>query len=89
MEPDQDDQTLRSDLERLRAMRDDDIDLSDIPELDAEWFEKAVWHAPDGSVQMRIWVDRQTWDYFRRLREAGYLEAAEVLREHAAKRTVS
>jgi hypothetical protein len=30
-----------SDLERFHALRDEDIDLSDLPELDEEWFSRA------------------------------------------------
>jgi hypothetical protein len=35
-----------SDLKRLRSLKDEEIDTSDIPELDASFFEKAVISLP-------------------------------------------
>jgi uncharacterized protein (DUF305 family) len=34
--------SIKSDLKRLDAMRDEDIDYSEIPEFDEEFLEKAV-----------------------------------------------
>lgn len=39
-------ETTRSDLDRLDAMSDEDIDYSEIPELDAGFFQKARVVAP-------------------------------------------
>jgi hypothetical protein len=35
-----------SDMKRLRNLKDEEIDTSDIPELDASFFEKAVISLP-------------------------------------------
>jgi len=35
-----------SDMKRLRSLKDEEIDTSDIPELDASFFEKAVIPCP-------------------------------------------
>ncbi len=37
-----------TELKRIDQMRDEDIDYSDIPELDAEWFETARVVVPPG-----------------------------------------
>ncbi len=39
-----------SDMERLRSLKDEEIDTSDIPELDASFFEKAVVSLPKNKV---------------------------------------
>jgi hypothetical protein len=36
----------KTDWSRLKAMRDEDIDYSDIPRLDAKFFEKAIMWKP-------------------------------------------
>ncbi len=53
---------LQSDLERLKAIKDEDIDLSDIPELDEEWFKNAVVHPPlKKSITIRLDADVLNW----------------------------
>ena len=39
---------MKSDLRRIDRMKDEDIDYSDIPELDAEFFATARVVAPPG-----------------------------------------
>jgi hypothetical protein len=38
-----------SDMKHLRSLKDEEIDTSDIPELDASFFEKAVVSLPRGA----------------------------------------
>jgi uncharacterized protein (DUF4415 family) len=54
-----------SDMKRLKEMKDEDIDTSDIPELDDAFFENAVirWPEPKASVTLRI--DREVLDWFK------------------------
>lgn len=54
----------RTDLERLKAMDDEDIDLSDSPELDAAFFKEAVeW--PTQKKQITLRLDPEVLDFFR------------------------
>lgn len=49
---------IASDLKRVDALRDEDIDYSDIPELDADFFRQArVVAVPPGKRQLTIRLD--------------------------------
>ena len=48
---------IESDLKRLDAMRDEDIDYSDIPELDEAFFRDARVVVPPGKKQLTIRLD--------------------------------
>ena len=47
----------KSDLKRIDAMKDEDIDYSDIPEVDAAFFEKARVVVPPGKKQVTVRLD--------------------------------
>ena len=52
----------KTNLARLKKMRDKDIDLSDIPELDDAFFDKAELQLPaKQSVTMRLDSDVLAW----------------------------
>ena len=52
----------KTDWKRLQAMQDEDIDTSDIPELDDAFFEKAEVMLPaKKSVTMRLDADVLDW----------------------------
>lgn len=53
MKPD----AIGSDLRRVDALRDEDIDYSDIPELDAEFFRQAQVVVPPRKQQLTIRLD--------------------------------
>ena len=46
-----------SDLKRVDALRDQDIDYSDVPELDADFFRQARVVVPPGKQQLTIRLD--------------------------------
>jgi hypothetical protein len=46
-----------TDWAKVDALSDEQIDLSDMPELDAEWFRKAKLVAPAGEAGLRVSVD--------------------------------
>lgn len=49
-------------LKRLAAQQDEDIDLSDIPELDEAFFKEAEWHPPiKKPVTIRLDADVLEW----------------------------
>ena len=49
--------TVKSDLKRIDALRDEDIDYSDIPALDEEFFKQARVIVPPGKKQLTIRLD--------------------------------
>lgn len=55
----------KTDWERLRAMKDKDIDTSDIPELTDDFFKKAVvW--PGTKRQITLRLDPDVIDFFKK-----------------------
>ncbi|MCY4505456.1 MAG: BrnA antitoxin family protein [Acidobacteria bacterium] len=48
---------IASDLKRVDALRDQDIDYSDIPKLDADFFRQARVVVPPGKQQLTIRLD--------------------------------
>lgn len=49
----------------LENMPDEDIDTSDIPELDEEWFAKAEWRPPVTKEQVTLRLDVDILRYFK------------------------
>ena len=49
----------------LAALPDEDIDYSDIPELDAEWFRTATVVMPTGKEQLTVRIDSDVLAWFR------------------------
>ncbi len=47
----------KSDLERIDGMKDEDIDYSDIAEVDAAFFESARVVVPPGKKQVTVRLD--------------------------------
>ncbi len=55
----------QTDWERLDKMRDEDIDLSDIPEITPEMWKHAVVVPPDNTQQVTLRIKRSVLDYFK------------------------
>jgi uncharacterized protein (DUF4415 family) len=53
-----------TDWSNLKFMKDQDIDTSDIPELDEEFFKKAVWRIP-GKQSVTIRIDTDVLEWFK------------------------
>ena len=51
--------------EQIATVEDESIDLSDIPELDDEFWERAVTVEPDRTDQITIRVKRSVLAYFK------------------------
>lgn len=49
--------SIKSDLKRIDAQQDKDIDYSDIPELDENFFKKARVTVPPGKKQLTLRLD--------------------------------
>ncbi|MDX2095353.1 MAG: BrnA antitoxin family protein [Alphaproteobacteria bacterium] len=52
-------------LKELAAMRDEDIDYSDIPPLDAEFWENAVRVMPDKTQSVTLRVKKSVLDAYK------------------------
>ncbi len=52
----------RTDWARLKKMSDEDIDVSDAPELDAEFFRTAVVRMPRAKKAVSIRLDQDVWE---------------------------
>ncbi len=52
-------------LVELKKMTDDQIDFSDIPELDDDFLKNAEWVEPDNTQHLTIRVKRSVLDYFK------------------------
>ena len=55
----------QTDWARVDAMKDEDIDTSDNPELDADFFRRAVWW-PGPKKQITIRLDPDVLAFFRK-----------------------
>lgn len=56
---------IKSDLKRLDAMSDQDIDYSDIPEMGDDFFETAEINVPDNKISTHIRFDPEVVEYFK------------------------
>lgn len=69
---------MATDYERLRAMKDEDIDCSDIPPLD-DLLETGEWlSCPAGSEHLYFAIDGKTFRYFKNTGK-GYLDRLNIL----------
>jgi uncharacterized protein (DUF4415 family) len=55
----------QSDLKRLDAMRDEDIDYSDIPELDENFFKNAKVVVSPGKKQLTLRLDADVLEWMK------------------------
>src|SRR4051794_40417455 len=60
-----------TDFERLAAMKDEDIDFSDLPEATEEMFARAVVRPPlsvtEPREQLTVMIDRDVFKWFKSL----------------------
>lgn len=61
----------KAEIARLKALKDEDIDFSDIPELDESFWENARLVMPHQKKQITIRFDRDILDWFK-ARGKGY-----------------
>ena len=55
----------QTDWARLEAMRDEDIDFSDIPELNQAFFKNAVIRLPKAKAKVCIRLDQDILKWFK------------------------
>jgi uncharacterized protein (DUF4415 family) len=57
--------SIKSDLKRIDALKDRDIDYSDIPRLDDSFFKRPHVELPKPKTPITIRVDPEVLDWFR------------------------
>ena len=57
--------SIKSDLARIDAQSDQDIDYSDIPELDEQFFKDARVVVPPGKKQLTLRLDADVLDWLK------------------------
>jgi len=55
----------QTDWEALSNMRDEDIDLADIPELDKNFWKHAKVVRPDATQQVTLRIKKSVLEYFK------------------------
>lgn len=73
----------KTDWDRLRAMSDDEIDTSDIPELDDAFFANARLRLPKGKVPVLLTIDKDIAEWFRGQEGDFRLNLSNALRDYA------
>ncbi len=83
---------IKSDLKRLDAMRDEDIDYSEIPEFDAEFLRNVEMKFSPGKKSIALRLDTDVLDWMKG-QGKGYQSRinapARLLRSPSKRRTVS
>jgi len=59
-------QKSRTDWKRLRAMKDEDIDFSDIPPLKEDFFKHATLRLPEPKSSITIRLDPDVLNWFKK-----------------------
>ena len=76
----------RTDLERVKAMTESEIDYSDIPPLEEDFFKKAVvWPGPKKQVTLRL--DPDVLEFFRSQGKGYQSRINAVLRKYVEAQT--
>ncbi len=57
--------SIKSDLARIDALKDRDIDYSDVPRLDDSFFKRPVVQLPKPKKPITIRVDPEVLEWFR------------------------
>ncbi len=75
--------TSRTNWERVEALTDEQIDTSDLPPLDAEFFRRAHWRLPSGELRVVVPVDSETLAWYQSQGDRSQVEMAAALRTYA------
>lgn len=74
-----------SQRKRLEAMKDEDIDTSDIPELGASFWKNAkFFHSSDGKEKISLNLDKDILAFFRKSGRGYQTRINSVLRAYVA-----
>lgn len=77
----------RTDWEMLKTMPEAEIDRSDIPELEKDFFREAKVRLPKGKQSVSLRLDRDVLDWFKRQGKGYQTRINAVLRAYIRART--
>lgn len=72
----------QKDLNRIKAIKDNDIDCSDIPELDDDFWAKAELRMPEQKQAISIRVDAEVLSWFKESGKGYQTKINAVLRQY-------
>jgi len=70
-------------LDKLRAVKDEDIDTSDIPELDEKWFKNAIIIRSNTKKSTTLRIDTPVLSFYKQQGKGYQTFINEVLKEYA------
>ena len=70
----------KTNWKKLARMKDSEIDTSDIPELDDEWFKRATIRLPRNKVTISIRLDEDVLTWFKKQGPGYQTKINEVLK---------
>jgi uncharacterized protein (DUF4415 family) len=77
----------RTDWQNLEKVPDEKIDMSDIPELDEDFFRNAKVRLPGGKQLVSLRVDRDVLDWFKRQGKGYQTKINAILRAYVRAHT--
>ncbi len=75
--------TSKTDWARIDAMKDEDIDTSDIPPLSEDFFAKAELKMPKSPTKIEVEVDNETLAWFQSQGETAQQQMSVALKIYA------
>ena len=75
--------TSKTNWEKIDSMTEDDIDTSDIPPLNEEFFKNSRWWKPVKQLQVIVPIEPETLAWFQSQNEDYETKMAEVLKIYA------
>ncbi|MCH8511906.1 MAG: BrnA antitoxin family protein [Kiritimatiellae bacterium] len=72
----------RTDWNRLKEMRDESIDISDVPELDRDFFSRAQVRMPKKKKAVSLRLDPDVLDWFKQEEKQYQTKINAVLRAY-------
>jgi uncharacterized protein (DUF4415 family) len=76
--------SIMSDLKKIDAMKDKDIDYSDLPPLDDSFFTRAVVELPKTKEAITLRVDHEVLEWFKQQGKGYQTKMNAVLKAYAA-----
>lgn len=72
----------KTNWDKVKAKTDSDIDISDIPELDPEFFKSAELHMPATKTSITVRLDKDVLEWYRRQGKGYQTRINAVLRSY-------
>lgn len=75
---------LESDLDKLDSIKDDEIDYSDIPELDEKYLVEVELGSEDSQDEVLLKVDHEVLEFFKNQSKNYQVSMSHVLKAYVA-----